>query len=494
MDEFAGSDAKKPASTEQAGVLCVDLDGTFLKTDTLYESLFRALKAHPGIVFLLPMWAAQGRYRFKQAIADLVHDGIDPSTWPRRSEVERLIETAKSEGKTVELVSATDHRLIAGESAFGDTFHAVIGSSDGVNLSGDAKAEYLKARHPEGFAYVGNSAADLPVWRAATERYAVGLSSSLRRRAESEGLELKEIAPNEPRLRGLLRSMRLHQWLKNLLVLVPLGLLGPRAAMSDAFVFFIGFVLFGLLTSGTYLVNDILDVESDRRHARKSARPIASGELPLELAALAAFALIGGALIGAALLSPPFAVVLLAYLALTLAYSFVLKRIALVDVLAIAALFTLRIVAGMALVGQPPSEWLLIFSIFFFFSLALMKREVELGHMDVAGVDVMHGRGYALDDRPLLLAFGVSSGVASLVVFALFVSSMTEQAASTYVSPKWLWGALAVLSYWIMRMWLLTVRGQMNDDPILYAARDRVSLVLAALIAVFILAAQLMRI
>ena len=134
-----------------------------------------------------------------------------------------------------------------------------------------------------------------------------------------------------------------------------------------------------------------------------------------------------------------------------------------------------------------------MFSIFFFFSLALMKREVELGVMGQTGARVLHGRGYAIEDRTLLLCFGVSSGVASLVVFALFVSSMVEQHSATYASPQWLWGAMAVLSYWIMRMWLLTARGLMDDDPILYAARDRASLILAGLIAVFVLAAQLVR-
>ena len=182
---------------------------------------------------------------------------------------------------------------------------------------------------------------------------------------------------------------------------------------------------------------------------------------------------------------------LLAYLALTLSYSLFLKRIPLVDVLAIAILFTLRIVAGMTLIDLPPSEWLLMFSIFFFFSLALMKREVELGVMEQTGAKTLQGRGYTIEDRVLLLCFGASSGVASLVVLALFVSSMVEQRSANYATPQFFWGAMVVLSYWIMRMWLLTVRGQMNDDPILYAARDRASLISAGLIVVFVVAAQL---
>lgn len=364
----------------------------------------------------------------------------------------------------------------------------------GLSLTGEAKGRFLCERHPNGVAYFGNSAADLPVWRVATERLAVNLSHSTRRRKTREGIQLVEIARAQPMFPALLKSMRLHQWLKNLLVLVPLGLMGPRAAMSDVLTFLAGFLLFGVLTSGTYLINDIMDVEADRRHPRKMRRPIASGALLVPLAVAAALGLIAIGLFGAILLGMPFALTLLAYLVLTLTYSISLKRIPLVDVLVIASLFTLRIVAGMALVNQPPSEWLLMFSIFFFFSLALMKREVELGVMGQAGAKDLQGRGYALEDRGVLMAFGVSSGVASLVVFALFVSSLASQPSSPYASPEWLWGAMAVLSYWIMRMWLLTARGLMNDDPILYAAGERASLILAAVIAAFVLAAQFVRI
>lgn len=478
----------------RSDVLCVDLDGTLIKTDTLYETLFKALKARPIIAFILPYWLVRGRFYLKQSLAREVHRQLDPEGWPRQPEVEALIAEAKSAGKTVELISAADHSFICDCPPFRQMFHEVIGSSDGVNLKGETKAAFLRKRHPSGFAYVGNSAADLPVWRVAVERFGVNLSPSVRRRAAREGINLIELVPPEPKFPALLKSVRLHQWLKNLLVLVPLGLLGPRAATTDVFNFACGFLLFCLLTSGTYLINDIMDVESDRRHPRKVDRPIASGALPLPVAAVAALALIGTALVGAASLSTSFLLALLAYLGLTLSYSFFLKRIPLVDVLVIASLFTLRIVAGMVLIENPPSEWLLMFSVFFFFSLALMKREVELGVMGQTGAKVLHGRGYAMEDRTLLICFGASSGVASLVVFALFVSSMVADPASPYASAQFLWGAIAVLAYWIMRMWLLAVRGVMNDDPILYAARDRASLVLAGLLATFVLAAQLIRI
>ncbi|HUU26147.1 MAG TPA: UbiA family prenyltransferase [Methyloceanibacter sp.] len=479
------------ASRVRSAVLCVDLDGTLLKTDTLYETLLAALKARPRIILQLPFWLARGRHHLKQALAREVHGSLNPSSWPRQAEVELLIAEAKSSGKTVELISAADQTHICDLPLFRQMFDEVIGSSDGLNLKGEAKARLLRERHPDGFAYVGDSAADLPVWRAATERFGVNVPPSVRRRAAREGIDLVELVPAHSALPGLIKSMRPHQWLKNLLVLVPLVLLGPRAELSDVFTFLCGFLLFGLLTSGTYVLNDIFDVESDRKHPRKRLRPIASGNLPFPLAAVAAVGLIAVALAGSLFLNATFAWTLLAYLALTLSYSLFLKRIPLVDVLAIASLFTLRIVAGMTLVGLPPSEWLLIFSIFFFFSLALMKREVELGVMGKTGAQVLQGRGYAIEDRTLLLCFGAASGVASLVVFALFISSMMEQPSSPYATPQLLWGAMAALSYWIMRMWLLTVRGLMDDDPILYAARERASLILAGLIAAFVLAAQL---
>jgi len=479
------------ASRVRSAVLCVDLDGTLLKTDTLYETLVAALKARPSIILQLPFWLAQGRYHLKQALAREVCRELDPSSWPRQPEVELLIAEAKSSGKTVELISAADQACICDRPLFRQMFDAVIGSSDGLNLKGDAKARFLRERHPDGFAYVGNSAADLPVWRAATERFGVNVPPSVRRRAAREGIDLVELVRARPVLPALLTSMRPHQWLKNLLVFVPLVLLGPRAELSDVFNFLCGFLLFGLMASGTYILNDISDADSDRKHPRKLLRPIASGDLPFPLAAVVAVGLIAVALAGSLFLTAAFAWTLLAYFALTLGYSLFLKRIPLVDVLAIACLFTLRIVAGMALVALPPSEWLLIFSVFFFFSLALMKREVELGVMGKTGAQTLQGRGYAIEDRTLLLCFGASSGVASLVVFALFISSMMEQSSSPYATPQLLWGAMAALSYWIMRMWLLTVRGLMNDDPILYAARERASLILAGLVAAFVLAAQL---
>jgi 4-hydroxybenzoate polyprenyltransferase len=238
------------------------------------------------------------------------------------------------------------------------------------------------------------------------------------------------------------------------------------------------------------LFNDIMDVEFDRKHPSKRLRPIANGDLPMSVAAIASLALIASALCAALMLHLAFAFTLFCYLILTLAYSLFLKRLPLVDVLVIASLFTLRIVAGMTLVGAPPSEWLLMFAIFFFFSLALMKRAVELDVVDQIGVKSLRGRGYATEDRILVIAFGTASGVASLVIFAMFVSAMVVDPSDSYATPEFLWGIMPALSYWMMRMWLMTTRGLMSDDPILYALRERASLILAGVVAAFALAAQ----
>lgn len=474
----------------KSAILCVDLDGTLLKTDTLHECLLKVLKTRPFALLKLPLWLTDGRANVKQALAKL-SVGIDLAACPRNPEVEALIAEAKAGGKKVELVTAAHHALVADNPAFYEMFDAIIGSSEQVNLKAEVKADFLRKRYPDGFAYVGNSAADLPVWRVAAERFAVNIPHSVRRRASSEGLGLVELASSNRVIPALLKSLRLHQWLKNLLVFVPLALILTRAGPSLVLSFLAAFLLLGLLTSGTYLLNDIMDVEADRQHPRKRLRPIASGDLPLPVAAIVSLVLIASALGGAVLLNPVFALTLLSYLILTLAYSLFLKRLSLVDVLVIASLFTLRIVAGMTLVGLPPSEWLLMFAIFFFLSLALMKRAVELDVVDQIGVKALRGRGYATEDRSFVVTFGVASGVASLVILALFVSAMIAGPSDSYATPQFLWGIMPALSYWIMRMWLTTTRGLMNDDPILHAARERASLILAGVVGAFAIAAQL---
>ena len=488
--EIFGDDGAANGGRElRSDVLCVDVEGALLKVHPQHRAFFAAIKEHPVLLFWLALWLLGGRRRFARGLAEQLSRPLDRSLDPRRSEVETLMAEAKSAGKRVELISAIGPDFVRHLRLPPGSFDEVVTAD---SPTGQQRTSLLNDRHPQGFSYVGHAAGDLPVWRLATEGFAVDVSPSLRRRAASEGINLVELSTPSSMLHALLESMRLHQWLKNVLILVPLGLMAPRATLTDIMTFVSGFVLFGLLTSGTYLLNDILDVEADRSHPRKLQRPIATGDLPLPMAGAAALALIAIALSGAALLSRPFLLTSLGYLLLTLAYSFRFKSIPIIDVLLIATLFTLRILAGMLLVGQPPSEWLLMFSIFFFLSLALIKRYVELGTLASEDAKALRGRGYVRDDQNFLMAFGVSSGVASLVIFAMFIASMTLDPASHYVAPGLLWVALAALSYWLMRMWLLTMRGLMPDDPVVHAARERATLILAAVMVACVLAAQVL--
>jgi 4-hydroxybenzoate polyprenyltransferase len=311
-------------------------------------------------------------------------------------------------------------------------------------------------------------------------------------RARDESVGVIELAQGRALLPSLISAMRLYQWLKNLLLFVPMVLIISQLDLREAAIFAAGFLVLGLLASGTYLINDVLDIEADRQHPTKQYRAIASGDLLPTTAVAVGVGFILVALVGAWLLLPAFGLAALAYLILTLAYSFSLKQVALLDVFVVATLFTLRVLAGMVLLRQPPSVWLLTFSVFFFLSLALMKREVELNVVQRQDKTVSHGRGYTTADRGFVTTFGIASGVASLVIFSLFVSAGGSSEAN-YAAPAALWGSMAVLGYWLAHMWLLTTRGEMNDDPILYAARDRTSLFLGLLTLAFALAAQVFR-
>lgn len=472
--------------------LSVDLDAALLRTDPVYERLFYIFRTRPFLMVPLGIALLQGRQRFRRALLKEAGPDFRMSSFPRQAEVEELVDSAQRQNKPVDWFSREPLSLEAEEPAFQQIFEGRSELLSGEE-DGQRRAEQLRARHPDGFAHVGRRAADLPLWRAASERYGVNLPASVRRQAEREGLGIVELAQRRPLLPSLLRSMRPHQWLKNLLVFVPFGLDVGQLHLHDVAAAIVAFACLCLLTSGTYLINDLFDVEADRGHPRKCKRPIASGDVPIPTAAIASVGLVVLALgIGLALRAQ-FAAALACYLVLTLAYSFRLKRMAMVDVLVIAMLFTLRILSGMLLVNSAPSHWLPLFSIFFFLSLAFMKREVEFNVMHRAGREVLNGRGYAMEDRMYVLSCGLSSGMASIVIFSLFVTETLTISPANYGAPMLLWGVMAFLSYWVLRMWLLTTRGLMNDDPILFAARDRTSLLLGGASALLLLCAQVLR-
>jgi 4-hydroxybenzoate polyprenyltransferase and related prenyltransferases len=464
--------------------LAVDLDGTLLHTDVLWENALALLARNPLILFLLPFWLLRGRAHLKRMLA--LRAPVDPAVLPYDARVLELLDA--SAGRPRWLVTAADQAQAEAIAAHLGRFEGVI-ASDGIsNLAGPAKAAALVERFGDrGFDYLGNGLVDLRVWRHARRGWVVNAPGSLSRRAAA----LTEVVAHWPRSHSVagawLRAIRLHQWTKNLLVFVPLAAAHRFFDAQAILASMQAFLAFGLCASGVYIANDLLDLTNDRRHPRKRLRPFASGRIPLLHGMVAAPLL---ALAGLALawrVSPAFAAVLVVYWLATLSYSLWLKRIQMLDVTVLAGLYTVRIVGGAVAIAVPLSFWLLAFSMFIFLSLALLKRYTELAAMASDGGDRAHGRGYMTADLPLLQSLGGSSGYIAVLVLALYINS--PDSIELYSRPQLLWLLCPLLLYWVGRAWALAHRGRMHDDPVVFAVTDRVSLVVAALFGLVVFGA-----
>lgn len=458
--------------------LAVDMDGTLVLGDTLHESVLVLLRRNPLYLFVLPLWLAGGKARFKRELArralpdpaDLVYN-IPFLDWLRSQHGRRELV----------LCTAADAGIASGVAGHLGVFDLVLASDGERNLDGARKAAALVDRYGErGFDYAANGAVDVGIWRHARRAIVVNASASTERAARA-ATEVEEVMPAQPAgVRAWLRALRLHQWIKNLLVFVPLLTahlaLDPQAVGRAA----MAFLAFGLCASSVYLLNDLLDLPADRAHPRKRARPFAAGQLSLLAGlALAPLLLVAAFTLAGLMLPERFVLALAGYYLLTLLYSLVLKRVEMLDVVVLATLYTARIVAGTFALGIALSFWLLAFSMFLFLSLALVKRYTELEVMREQGRTEAAGRGYRTDDLPMLGALGAAAGYLSVLVLALYINSANSEAL--YAQPKALWLLCPLLLYWISRVWLLTQRGRMHDDPLLYAMRDPVSLVVLAL-------------
>lgn len=478
----------------QVPPLVVDMDGTLCRTDTLHEALLGLAATHPTDLFRLPSWVVQGKQAFKQQVAD--RHLLTAEFLPYDEEVLDLLREARAQGRTTALVSAADHRQIEAVAAHLGLFDIAIGTGSPelgsaklelANLSGVAKARFLTEQFGErGFDYVGDCATDLPVWQAARQALAVRPSLGLIRHAEAQGTRLIPVGTAAGRnWRPYLKALRLHQWAKNLLILLPVLASHQVEAFGTVLM---AMLVFSLIASSVYILNDLVDLPADRAHPRKRLRPFASGMVPVREGLLMAVGLVGTALLLAVAFTPPaFLGVLALYFVVTFAYSFWLKRKLLVDIITLAGLYTVRILAGSAATGIILSPWLLAFSMFLFFSLAAIKRQGELVDMARRGETVSAGRGYFTEDLPVLRAMAVASGQAAVLVFALYVNSpgVTE----LYAVPELMWLVCPVLFYWLSRMVVMTHRGFMDDDPIVFAIRDRISqLCLLAIGAIVLLA------
>lgn len=468
--------------------LVVDLDGTLILTDALHESALQMVRDKPLSSLRMPFWLVKGKSGFKREIADRTH--INVASLPFNEPLIAWLREQKAAGRTLVLCTASDSSIASAVADHVGFFDAVMASDGRTNLSGSSKADSLVGRFGlRGFDYAGNANVDMAVWKVARHAIVVNASKSVSARAQALG-NVSQVWPT-PAGKPLalwLRALRVHQWLKNLLLFVPLiaahQIQDPQAIATLA----IAFLAWGLCASSVYVANDLLDLESDREHPRKRRRPFAAGSLPALYGVVAVPILAGLSLFLASTVGPTFLSWMVVYLALTWAYSLSLKRAALLDCIALAFLYTLRIVAGSVAIALPVSFWLLACSAFLFLSLAFVKRYAELIVQRNAGKTNAHGRGYTTDDAPIVQSLGVAAGYTSVVVLALYLNSATV--ILMYDTPELVWATVPILCFWVSRMWLCAARGEMHDDPLVFAFKDRVSVIAGSLFCAVLLLAS----
>lgn len=478
-----------PLSSSLLIPLVVDLDGTLIKTDLLAETANRFLVEQPFRSFKLLVWLVQGKSALKTHLAEATR--IDVAALPYNEALIEWLQGQKAQGRSIVLATAS-HRFLADQVArHVGLFDEVLATDASTNLKDCAKRDALVSRYGErGFDYVGNDWPDVRVWQSAAQAHVVSRSKRLIDKARAHG-NLGRILDDgiPPMGSALLQAMRPHQWVKNLLIFIPLMAAHRYGDSVSVLQALLAFLVFGLTASSVYLLNDLVDVADDRHHPRKRSRPLAAGHLQLVHGWLAwppllvlAFALAG---LG---LPWQFTAALATYFVLTASYSLRLKQVPVVDVLTLAALYTLRIIAGAAAIAVPLSFWLLSFSMFLFLSLAFIKRYSELRAARATGQHTaQRGRGYEAQDLELVSSLGGTAGYIAVLVLALYIQD--SHTASLYATPTFIWLACPLLLFWISRAWLIAHRGHMHDDPIVFALKDRVSWAVAALFAlVFVLA------
>jgi 4-hydroxybenzoate polyprenyltransferase len=475
-----------PFSSSTIAPLCVDLDGTLVKSDTLHDSLLLLLCSRPSAIPAVLRALVHGKAAFKACITGAV--ALDVKHLPYNRALLEFLRTEHARGRPIYLATGADIRLARRVADHLGIFAGVLGSDGATNLTGHNKLDTLRAHLPSAtFDYVGNDTPDLPLLAYCAQPMTANPTLRLRL-----ALRAKRIRParafdeRTPLLPSLLKAARLHQWAKNALIFLPVLLahdLRPRRLLTAA----IAFLSFSFAASATYIFNDLLDIEADRRHRGKHVRPFACGDLsPVHgFALIALFVVL--AVIGARLVPPEFSLWLALYVATSLAYTGLLKRIPLVDVLILAGLYTLRLLAGSAATFIPISHWLAGFSFFLFLSLAIVKRFAELENLRAHSLEPRNRRGYFLADLEQLRSFGTASAYAAVVIFAIYISG--SDVTHLYRNAGRLWLVVPLMILWLNRVWLLASRGELDEDPVVFATTDRTSLLIgAAVLAIVLLA------
>lgn len=465
--------------------LVVDLDGTLTPSDTLMESVVLLARVNPLYLLCLPWWLLQGRARLKERIAEKV--SFDASVLCWNEPFVAWLREQKAAGRRIILSTAAHESIAQAVAAELGLFDQVMATRDGHNNKGAGKLAAIESAVGPHFVYAGDSRADLAIWPASKGAVLVGASAGVAAAARQQTRVEAEFDRPRARLADWVRLLRPHHWAKNLLLFVPLLTSFQFNQPATVMLALLAFAAFSLLASATYILNDIWDIHNDRSHPRKRLRAIARCVIGVPQAVLASAALFAASLVLACQISPAFTGVLLAYMLVTTLYSFHFKKVPITDVMLLSLLFTLRIFAGATAIEVQLSSWLMAFSVFIFFCLALVKRCAEL--MALMRVNQLQtvGRGYHVEDLPTLTMVGIGAGLCAVVVLGLFIAAPETQAR--YAHPQVLWGIGVVLIHWIARIWLATTRGEMDDDPLVYSLKDRASqLSIAAMIGLTLLA------
>ncbi len=470
-----------PVAVQAERPLCVDLDGTLVKSDTFVDSLMVLARRHPAAFLRTPLWALKGKAHFKSQVASRVT--LDVEHLPYNRPLLDYLRDEHAAGRKLYLATGADRVLARSVANHLGIFADVLASDGTVNLTGNNKLQHLEQRFAtDGFDYVGNALPDLPLLQGARQAMVANpdlrLSSALKTRKVTVS---RNFVDRSSLLVALAKALRVHQWAKNLLVFLPL-LLAHSLHSGPVLAAIAAFFCFCFTASATYIFNDLLDLETDRIHLNKRKRAFAAGDLSVTTGLGISFSLAALALIIATWLPRTFLIYLLLYFVATLAYSLVLKRIVLVDVVILSSLYTIRMLAGSAATRDPVSPWLAAFSIFLFLSLAMVKRFSELQNLSARGVNPTNGRGYLLSDIEQLRSFGTSSAYASIVIFALYINGHDVVALYHHSGRMWLITPLLIL--WLSRVWLLASRGLLHEDPVVFALSDRMSLLLGLGVAV----------
>ncbi len=475
--------------------LCVDLDGTLVKSDTLLDTVLVVARQRPGLLVKVPGWIAEGKAAFKRHLTTSVE--LDVEHLPYNQPLLQYLREQHGRGRAIYLATAADVGLAERVAAFLGIFAGVLASDgSGVNLAGANKLTAMRAQFGEEFCYIGNAKPDVELLAACVSPMTANPDGALLAGMKRKGtVAAANFEDRVPAVKSWLKAIRLHQWAKNMLIFVPL-LLAHQWNPGTFGGAITAFLSFGMCASATYIINDLLDLEADRKHPRKRRRPFAAGDISAIAGVMAVVVLLVGALVLAVAL--PRVVIAMPgdyklwqpykflgwlgfYTVTTLAYSLYLKRKLLLDVFVLSGLYTVRILAGSAATGVPVSAWLAGFSVFFFLSLAFVKRFSELESLRERGGSVTNGRGYFVSDLEQLRALGTGAAYAAVVVMTLYINNPETKVLYRHVIRLWL--VVPVLLLWLSQVWMLASRGEMHDDPVVFAITDKRSFLLGVLMA-----------